>query len=174
MFAETIYYPLVHALRNRPDELAVSVKGKTCDNRHFAMLIAPIMNELDTFAEDTVAVLLEDEPITYAAVVACMLCGKTIVPISTEWPEDLRKQVQDEAQTKHLLSKESMFYYYWMTYEDSLCRIDSGFLAERDIPKAAVAYLPNEQGKLIPTPFSADDFFASYCAPFFKNIVKPR
>ena len=60
MFAEHIYYPLVKALRHRPDETAVSVAGKTCDNRHFAMLIAPIMNELDTFSEDTVALLLED------------------------------------------------------------------------------------------------------------------
>lgn len=174
MFAETIYYPLVNALRNRPDEPALSVKDTTCDNRHFAMLIAPIMNELDTFSEDTVAILLEEEPITYAAFVACMLCGKTIVPVPKEWPDALREQVLNEAQVRHLLSKESMFYYYWMTYEDALCRIDSGFLAERDIPKAAKAYSQDEQGNLTMTTYSADDFFASYCAPYFRNIVKSR
>ena len=174
MFADHIYYPLVKALRHRPDEIAVSVGEKTCDNRHFAMLIAPIMNELDTFSEDTVALLLEDEPLTLAAMVACLLCGKTIVPVQADWSDAQRSQVMRASGATRLLSKESMYYYYWVSYEDAICRIDSGYLPERDIPRAARVFDFGMDGQLSERIFSADDLFLYFCAPYFKNIVKNR
>ena len=174
MFADQIYYPLVKALRHRPDETAVSVDGKTCDNRHFAMLIAPIMNELDTFSEDTVALLLEDDPLTFAAMVACLLCGKTIVPVQAHWSDVQRNQVMQASGATRLLSKESMYYYYWVSYEDAICRIDSGMPPERDIPRAARVFDFDEDGQLSERIFSADDLFLYFCAPYFKNIVKTR
>lgn len=172
MFADDIYYPLVKALSFFPNEPAVSVGGKTCDNRHFAMLVAPVMNELDTFSETAVAVLMEDEPLTYAACVACLLCGKTIVPLSTAWSDNQREQVVQTAQVHRVLSKESMYYYYWMCYEDALCRIDSGWLPERDIPHAACIFEFDENGQMSERICSAEDFFTYFCSPHFKNIIK--
>ena len=172
MFADQIYYPLVNALRHRPDEPAVCVNEMNCDNRHFAMLVAPVMNELDTFPDETVALLMEQEPLTYAAAIACMLCGKTIVPIPVDWPDERRKEVMTAADVRHVLSKESMFYYSWMAYEDAICRIDSGFLPERDLPHAARVFDWDEQQKLTEKTLSAEEFFDYFCAPYFKNIVK--
>lgn len=174
MFADHIYYPLVKALRHRPDEPAVCVDGKCCDNRRFAMLIAPVMNELDTFSDDAVALLMEAEPLTYAAAIACMLCGKTIVPVPTDWPDARREQVLRAANIQHLLSKETMFYYYWMAYEDAICRIDSGYLPDRDIPRAARVFDWDNNNQLTEKILSADDFFDYFCAPYFKNIINPH
>lgn len=172
MFATDIYYPLVRALRDRPDEPAVVVGDKSCDNRRFAMLVAPVMNELDTYEDEVVALRMEDEPLTYAALIACLLCGKTIVPLQKSWTEQQCVEVMQNAGAKHCLDKDSMYYFYWMTYEDALCRIDSGLLPYRDIPVAAFVYDFDENEELVRRVFSADDLFLYLCAPVFKNIKK--
>jgi hypothetical protein len=104
--------------------------------------------------------------------VACLLCGKTIVPLSTAWSDNQREQVVQTAQVHRVLSKESMYYYYWMCYEDALCRIDSGWLPERDIPHAARIFEFDENGQMSERICSAEDFFTYFCSPHFKNIIK--
>lgn len=140
MFVDTIYYPLVRALRDRPDETALSVKGEAYDNRRLAMLMAPVMKELDTFSDSVVALLMEEEAVTKAALFACMLCGKTVVPVWLSWNEEQQKRVVECSGARKFLTRERMFYYYWMTYEDAVCRIDDGLPVSRDLPHAARLY----------------------------------
>lgn len=148
MFVDTIYYPLVRALRDRPDETALSVKGEAYDNRRLAMLMAPVMKELDTFSDSTVALLMEEEAVTKAAVFACMFCGKTVVPVCPTWSEEQQQRVVALSGARKFLTRERMFYYYWTTYEDAVCRIDDGLPVARDLPRAARLYSFDGDGNM--------------------------
>ncbi len=161
MFVDTIYYPLVRALRDRPDETALSVKGEAYDNRRLAMLMAPVMKELDTFSDSAVALLMEEEAVTKAALFACMLCGKTVVPVWLSWNEEQQKRVVECSGARKFLTRERMFYYYWMTYEDAVCRIDDGLPVSRDLPYAARLYLFDGDGNMHDRYLTAEEWLRS-------------
>jgi len=84
------------------------------------------MNELDTIDEDTVMLLMEEDVQSYAALFACMLSGKVLVPISTKWTESELGLIREATHSTTLLSHERMQYYFRMTVEDAVCRIDNG------------------------------------------------
>ncbi len=158
MFVDTIYYPLVRALRDRPDETALSVKGEAYDNRRLAMLMAPVMKELDTFSDDSVALLMEEEAVTKAALFACMFCGKTVVPVSPSWSGEQQQRVFERTGARKFLTQERMFYYYWMTYEDAVCRIDDGLPVARDLPLAARLCSFDGDGNLLDRYLTAEEW----------------
>ncbi|MCR4965535.1 MAG: AMP-binding protein [Bacteroidales bacterium] len=126
MFTTSVIAPFLKKVRLQPNETCLEIGDHKYTNAAFIQYIAPIMNELDTLTGDTVMLLMEEDVQSYAALFACMLSGKIVVPISTAWTAAQVEQVSQTVQSGVLLSHERMQYYFRMTVDDAVCRIDNG------------------------------------------------
>ncbi|MBO7491700.1 MAG: hypothetical protein J6T59_04590 [Bacteroidales bacterium] len=126
MFTTTVIAPFLKSVRLQPNETCLDIGGHKYTNAAFVQFVAPIMNELDTLNDSVVMLLMEEDVQSYAALFACLLTGKTVVPVSASWSEAQRELVRQNVATDTLLSRERMQYYFRMTVEDAICRIDNG------------------------------------------------
>lgn len=140
-----ILLDFVLQVRVNPNVTAFKIKEKIVTNAQFAQRIAPIMNELDTMTADKVAILLEDDVQTYAAMVACMLSNKVIIPVKESWTEPQVQEVLSAFGVSGVLTASRMNYYYWMTVEDAVDRIDNGLIQVDDNQIVAIScdFLPD-------------------------------
>ncbi|MCQ2284072.1 MAG: AMP-binding protein [Bacteroidales bacterium] len=128
MNPDSILHAFIKEIRVHPNTTAFKLNDSLITNSQFAQRIAPIMNELDTFPQTHVPILMENEVSTHAAMVACILTHKIIVPIFPEWSEKQRARVVSQFDAAEILTDQRMNYYYWMTVEDAVDRLDSGLI----------------------------------------------
>ncbi len=131
MFYDNIIRPFIAEMTANPDKTAARLGQKIVTNSQIAQHVAPIMNELDAMSVQRVAVLLEPDLNVYAAIIAAMFNGIAVYPIDNAMPQEQRDGLCKALQITEVLTAQRMHYYYWMTFEDALCRIDNGLY---DIP----------------------------------------
>jgi len=145
----TLLNNFLQEIRENPNVTAFKHHGEIVTNALYTQRIAPIMNELDTFPDDRFALLLEREIQNYVAIPAAFFTGKIIVPISTEWSEEQRQKVLENEGLSSYLTAQRMHYYFRMTYEDALDRIDNGLNTLTNDQPVAVLYHFDEQGDAV-------------------------
>ncbi len=171
MFVDAVYYPLIRALRINPEATALNFRGEISTYGRFAQRIAPIMNELDALSTSTIALVMDKGFLNCAAVLACVLTGKKLVPIDPDWSDEQRRLVLDRVGNCTLLTNERMFYYFRMTYDDAICRIDNGLPIADEISDAARLF-SFEKGSLSETTLSAEKVLEHWCFPYFTDDFK--
>ena len=57
----------------------------------------------------------------------CVNLGKPVVPVLSSWSEAQRQQVLADTGVDHCLTAHRMQYFFRMTFEDALDRVDNGF-----------------------------------------------
>ncbi len=126
MFYNEVIAPFLRRVRIHPNETCLSLGQQKFTNAAFTQYISPIMNELDTITPTTILLLMEQDVQSYAAFFACLLSGKIVVPVAPQWTSNELSIVQAATGSDYLLSTQRMQYYFRMTVEDALCRIDNG------------------------------------------------
>lgn len=126
MLYRSVILPYVKMLQEFPEEPVLLFGDKLVTNALFAKRIASIVNELESQPEEVVALLVEDELDTFAAVVAALIAGKTLLPVRQQWTEEQCREILDMLGLKSMLTAARMHYYYYMTFENALDRLDAG------------------------------------------------
>jgi len=127
-------------IRLNPNITVFRLNGEIVTNALYLQRIAPIMNELDAVTMSVLPLLMEPDIEVMAAVPAAILLGKPVVPVKTSWSETQRQQVLDDAGTDKCLTAHRMHYFFRMTLEDALDRVDNGFSELNPDALAAVLY----------------------------------
>lgn len=126
MLYSNIIEPYIRHTEQHPDQTAARIGGQVYSYAQLAQRIAPIMNELDAMSIDKVGVIMKPDLTSYAAVLACLFAGVVSVPLSPEFTEDQIHTIQESLKLPYVLTVERMHYYFRMTFEDALSRIDNG------------------------------------------------
>lgn len=165
MFSDVFYQPFLKTILTHPNRTALTIKGKIFPYGVVAQRIAPIINEIDTTSSGYIALLMEEDILTYSAIIATILSGKVLVPILEEWSQKQRQEVIDSLPCADFslsesgyLSTRRMYYYFRMTYEDALCRIDNGLINIDNEQVIALQYAFDAQGQLHRQEITAQDF----------------
>lgn len=135
-------------VRIHPNITALKYGDTLITNARLVQHIAPIMNELDTIQDSSFALLAEHSVYTAAALFAAVFTGKWIVPVAVSWTEEQRARVLADAGLADCLTAQRMGYYYWMTVEDALDRLDNGLIRLQDDQLVARRYEFYENGDL--------------------------
>lgn len=114
-------------IRLNPNITAFRLNDEIVTNALFLQRIAPIMNELDAVTMPVLPLLMEPDIEVVAAVPAAILLGKPVVPVLSSWSEARRQQVLADTGVDHCLTAHRMQYFFRMTFEDALDRVDNGF-----------------------------------------------
>lgn len=135
-------------IRLNPNITAFRLNEEIVTNALFLQRIAPIMNELDAITMPVLPLLMEPDLEVVAAVPAAILLGKPVIPISPSWSEAQRDRVLADAGTDVLFTSHRMQYFFRMTFEDALDRVDNGFCELNPSSVAARLYSLDDEGHL--------------------------
>ena len=135
-------------VRLNPNITAFRLNDEIVTNALFLQRIAPIMNELDAVAMSVLPLLMEPDLEVVAAVPAAILLGKPVIPVSPSWSEAQRSQVLADAGTDLFLTAHRMQYFFRMTFEDALDRVDNGFCELNPDSVVARIYSLGDDGRL--------------------------
>ena len=126
MFTTSVIAPFLRNVRLQPNETCLSIGDHKYTNAAFIQYISPIINELDAIPQSSFLLLMEEDVQSYAALFAGMLSGKLVVPVSVHWTDQMVSRVRQEVATDAFFCQERMQYFFRMTVEDAICRIDNG------------------------------------------------
>lgn len=117
-------------MRN-PDKTMARIGEDIISNSQFFQLVAPIMNELEALSVHHIALPLRTDISVLAAVFAAFLSKISVTPIPKNLSKTESEKILKELNIPTFLTPERMHYYYRMTFEDALSKIDNGLY---DIP----------------------------------------
>lgn len=126
MFYQNVIEPYIRQTEQNPDQTVARIDGQVYSYAQFAQRIAPIMNELDAMSITRAGIVMKQDLTACAALMACLFSGVVAVPLPENLSETQLKTFQQELELPQVLTVERMHYYYRMTFEDALCRIDNG------------------------------------------------
>lgn len=141
-------------VRIHPNITALKYGDTLITNARLVQYIAPIMNELDTNPVPMFALLAEHSVYTAAALFAAVFSGKQVLPVASSWTGEQRSRVLAHAVLTEILTAQRMEYYYWMTVEDAVDRLDNGLILLHDGQIVARRYDFSENGDLQPVNIS--------------------
>lgn len=156
-------------IRLHPNITAFRLNGEIVTNALLLQRIAPIMNELDAVTMPVVPLLMEPDIEVMAAVPAAILMGKPVIPLRTSWTEDQRRQVLADTGVDRCLTAHRMQYFFRMTFEDALDRVDNGFSLLDPESVAAHLYDFDDAGRMDSRPLSLDRLLDG--RPFVPAVV---
>ena len=126
MFYQNVIEPYIRQTEQNPDQTVARIDGQVYSYAQLAQRIAPIMNELDAMSITRVGIVMKQDLTACAALMACLFSGVVAVPLPANLAESQLQIVSQELELPQVLTVERMHYYYRMTFEDALCRIDNG------------------------------------------------
>lgn len=126
MFYLNVIEPYIHQTEQNPDQTVARIGGQVYSYAQFAQRIAPIMNELDAMSITRAGIVMKHDLTACAALMACLFSGVVAVPLPENLSENQLQTIRKELELPQILTVERMHYYYRMTFEDALCRIDNG------------------------------------------------
>ena len=127
MYKVNLLRDFLDEIQLNPNITAFRLNDEIVTNALFLQRIAPIMNELDAVTMPILPLLMEPDIEVVAAVPAAILLGKPVVPVLSSWSETQRQQVLADTGVDHCLTANRMQYFFRMTFEDALDRVDNGF-----------------------------------------------
>ncbi len=126
MFYQNVIEPYIRQTEQNPDQTVARIDGQVYSYAQLAQRIAPIMNELDAMSITRTGIVMKQDLTSCAALMACLFSGVVAVPLPDALPEKQLTTIRQELELSQILTVERMHYYYRMTFEDALCRIDNG------------------------------------------------
>lgn len=138
MFYQQIVRPFVYAVRDYPLQTAFSLHDEDIPFAVLSQRIVPIMNELDAISDAALALEMQDDVEIYAAVLACWFCGKTLIPVAPDISIANRHLLLKCNNLTDILSLKRISYFYRMTYDDALSRLDDGLPLDADATPACL------------------------------------
>ena len=162
MFYQNVIDPYIRQTEQNPDKTVARIDGRVYSYAQLAQRIAPIMNELDAMSIDRAGLVMKPDLTACAALLACMFSGVVAVPLPANLPENQFQAVRQKLQLPQVLTVERMHYYYRMTVEDALCRIDNGLY-----------HIDDEQLVSIICRFNNDESF-SFVNLYAKSFLKQK
>lgn len=162
MFYQNVIDPYIRQTEQNPDQTVARIDGQVYSYAQLAQRIAPIMNELDAMSIDRAGLVMKPDLTACAALLACMFSGVVAVPLPANLPENQFQAVRQKLQLPQVLTVERMHYYYRMTFEDALCRIDNGLY-----------HIDDEKLVSIICRFNNDESF-SFAHLYAKNFPKQK
>lgn len=154
-------------MRDHPNKTAFRMNDNIVTNALFVQRIAPIMNELDALPDKVIGLVIEDDLQVYASIPAFFLSDKILVPIKLSWTEEQRQKICQDAGVTYILTAHRMQYYFRMTYEDALDRIDNGLYDFEESRTTMVLYGFKEDGTMCKRDVSIQYIPSSAFAPKF-------
>lgn len=148
MFYQNVIEPYIRLTEQNPDQTVAKIDGQVYSYAQLAQRIAPIMNELDAMSITRAGIVMKPDLTACAALLACLFSGVTAVPLSPELTEEKRQRIVSELELPQVLTVERMHYYFRMTFEDALCRIDNGLYNIEDKQIMCVQCRFDEAGEL--------------------------
>ena len=158
MLYSNLIEPYIRVTEQNPDQTVARIDGKVYSYAQFAQRIAPIMNELDAMSIARAGIVMKTDLTACAALLACLFSGVVAVPLPENLPEARLQKIREELQLPEVLTVERMHYYYRMTFEDALCRIDNGLYQIEDEQLVSIHCRFNEAGEATCTSLFAKDF----------------
>lgn len=158
MLYNNIIAPYIQQTAQNPDQTAARIDGQVYSYAQLAQRIAPIMNELDAMSIDKAGLVMKPDLTACAALLACLFSGITVVPLSPGLTDSERDRIAGELQLPQTLTVERMHYYFRMTFEDALCRIDNGLYHIEDETLVCLQYHFGTSGEITFRPVFAKDF----------------
>jgi acyl-CoA synthetase (AMP-forming)/AMP-acid ligase II len=132
MLYTNIIEPYIRVTMQNPDLTVARIGDQVYSYAQFAQRIAPIMNELDALSIPRTGIVMKTDLTACAALFACLFSGVVAVPLQENLSETQLQKVREELQLPEVLTVERMHYYYRMTFEDALNRIDNGLYQIED------------------------------------------
>ena len=126
MIYQNVIAPYIQLTEQNPDQTVARIDGQVYSYSQLAQRIAPIMNELDAMSIVRVGIIMKPDLTACAALMACLFSGVVAVSLPDNLPEAQLQAIRQELELPQVLTVERMHYYYRMTFEDALCRIDNG------------------------------------------------
>lgn len=159
MFYQNVIEPYIRQTVQNPDLTVAKIGGQVYSYAQLAQRIAPIMNELDALSIPKAGIVMKEDLTAFAALMACMFGGVVAVPLPDNLSESQLEAATRELELPQVLTVERMHYYYRMTFEDAISRIDNGLyhIEEEQLMGLACQFDPS--GKLLSQqPVYAKDF----------------
>ena len=126
MFYQHVIEPYIRQTEQNPDQTVARIEGQVYSYAQLAQRIAPDLTAC-------------------AALLACLFSGVVAVPLPENLSESQRGEVVRELELPEVLTVERMHYYYRMTFEDALCRIDNGlYRIDDDQLVSIICHFSNE------------------------------
>ena len=126
MFYQYVIDPYIRHTEQNPDQTVARIDGQVYSYAQLAQRIAPIMNELDAMSITRTGIVMKQDLTACAALLACLFSGVVAVPLPENLSDDQLQTIRQNLELPQILTIERMHYYYRMTFEDALCRIDNG------------------------------------------------
>lgn len=126
MFYSNVIEPYIRWTAQNPDQTVARIGDQVYSYAQLAQRIAPIMNELDALSISRVGIVMKKDLTACAALMASLFSNVVVVPLPEELTESQREILRRELELPQILTVERMHYYYRMTFEDALNRIDNG------------------------------------------------
>ena len=158
MLYSNVIEPYIRQTERNPDQTVAKIDGQVYSYAQLAQRIAPIMNELDAMSISKVGIIMKPDLTACAALLACLFSGVTAVPLSPELSENERQRIANELGLPQVLTVERMHYYFRMTFEDALCRIDNGLYNIEDEQVVCIQCRTDEAGEMTCSSIYAKDF----------------
>jgi len=158
MLYQNFIEPYIRQTERNPDQTAARIDGKVYSYAQLAQHIAPIMNELDAMSVARAGIVMKPDLTACAALLACLFNGVVAIPLSPSLPENQRETVVQTLGLPEILTVERMHYYFRMTFEDALNRIDNGLYQIEDEQLVSYHCRFDPSGELVLDPVFAKDF----------------
>ena len=174
MLYQNVIEPYIRATMQNPDLTVARIGDKVYSYAQFAQRIAPIMNELDAMSIARAGIVMKTDLTACAALLACLFSGVVAVPLPENLPEARLQKVREALQLPEVLTVERMHYYYRMTYEDALNRIDNGLYQIEDEELVSIQCRFCADGSPVFGNLYAKDFPKSKpfsLAPVFQQLI---
>lgn len=142
MIYQNIIKPYIRQTEQHSDTTVARIDGQVFSYAQLAQRIAPIMNELDAMSQQRVGLVMKTDLTAYAALLACVFNGVVVVPIPEDFTETEREHIAQALDLPQILTIERMHYYFRMTFEDALDRIDNGLYHIED--EQLVSIIPHK------------------------------
>ena len=162
MFYQNVIEPYIRLTQQNPDQTVAKIDSQVYSYAQLAQRIAPIMNELDAMSISRTGIVMKPDLTACAALLACLFSGVTAVPLSPDLTESERQRIVSGLELPQVLTVERMHYYFRMTFEDALCRIDNGLYNIQDEQVMCIQYHLGMAGEL------------SFCPIYAKDIPKQK
>lgn len=169
MFYQNIIEPYIRQTEQHSDTTAARIGGQVYSYAQFAQRIAPIMNELDALSISRVGIVVKEDLTAYAALMACLFNSVVVVPLPKNLSDAQLEIISQKLELPQILTVERMHYYFRMTFEDALCRIDNGLYHIEDEQLISIIPSLKEDGSFSFRNLYAKDFKAK--KPFSLSTV---
>lgn len=161
MFYPNIIEPYIRQTEQHSDTTVARIGGQVYSYAQLTQRIAPIMNELDALSQQRIGLVMKQDLTAYAALMACMFNGVVAIPLPESISESSREIISQRLELSQILTVERMHYYFRMTFEDALCRIDNGLYHIDDEQLISIIPSMKEDGTFAYRNLYAKDFKAS-------------